>query len=832
MKISPLKISSLKISPLGTLAHLAVLASLWLAPTSALAVEAEALLFTTTAAQGGNLSLRGSDARLQLIVTAKTGEDERDATRSVEFAIEPAVAAIDAGGYVKPLTNGSATITARLGELTAQTRLEVSGLEEVQPVNFPNQVVPIFTKLGCNGGGCHGKAAGQAGFKLSLLGFEPREDFEHLVLESRGRRLFPAVPSQSLLLQKAVNQSPHGGGQRLEVDSYEYRVLERWIATGLPYGGDDDPVVTAIDVLPPQRRLARGEVQQIAVVATYSDGSLEDITRTAQFESNNKDLANVDERGLVTLGDQPGDVAVMARYQGQVAVFRSSIPLGVEFAEGETQWPPARNVVDERVFAKLRTLGIPPSPPCDDATFVRRATLDICGRLPTIEETRNFLTSTDEQKHSQLVDQLLETTDYAEHFAKKWSTILRNRRSSAGQQFGTFAFYDWLHGSFHKNKPYDQLVRELLTATGTVETNPPVAWFREVATTESRVEDAAQLFLGQRIQCARCHHHPFEKWSQTDYYQLAAFFSKLDKKEGPTPEEPIFVSRIGGASAQHPKSGQALKPAGLDAEPVELQGLDDPRDELVDWMVAPENPFFARSLANRYWKHFFATGLVEPEDDMRVTNPATNPELLDGLASHLIESKFDLKSLIRLICTSSAYRTSSDGNAHNLGDHHSYSRFYPKRLPAEMLLDAIDQVAMTETAFSGMPAGTRAMSLPDTGFSSYFLDVFGRPDATTACECERGQEATLAQSLHLLNSKEVQAKLAGDASRPAAMAASSQDPAELIDELYLTALSRSPTPQELETAIRYVAERADRKREAYEDLVWAIINSKEFLFNH
>ncbi|MEX1042933.1 MAG: DUF1549 and DUF1553 domain-containing protein [Pirellulaceae bacterium] len=818
------------ILPLGT--RLILWACLILATRTALAESLPELSFTIPTSATSGLTLRGGDARMQLIVTAKTGDQHRDATRDVQFRIEPPIADVDSGGYVRPLENGTATITAVLGEVTTQTQLEVSGLDIVQPVNFPHQVVPIFTKLGCNGGGCHGKAAGQAGFRLSLLGFEPREDYEHLVNESRGRRLFPAAPTQSLLLQKATNQSPHGGGQRMDVDSYEYRVIQRWIATGMPYGSDSDPIVTGIEVIPPQRRLDRAAVQQISVVASYSDGSSEDVTRTAQFESNNKDLADVDVQGLVTLGNQPGDVAVMTRYLGQVAVFRSSIPLGVELAESDLQWPPARNVVDEHVFAKLKTLGIPPSPLADDATFIRRVTLDICGRLPTIEESQAFLASTSDDKHVELVDRLLDSTDYAEHFAKKWSMILRNRRTAPGRQAGTFAFHHWLRDSFHENKPYDQLVRELLTASGSVETNPPVAWFREVANTESRVEDAAQLFLGQRIQCARCHHHPFEKWSQADYYHMSAFFSKVTQKEGATPDQPLLVSRIGGAAARHPKSGETLKPAGLDAEPLDLAATDDPRESLVDWMADPENPFFARSLANRYWKHFLATGLVEPEDDMRVTNPATNPELLDGLAQHLIDSAFDMKSLVRLICTSSTYRLSSEANEHNLDDRHSYSRYYPKRLPAEILLDAINQVTLTETSFGGMPSGTRAVSLPDTGFASYFLDVFGRPDATTACECERSPEATLAQSLHLLNSKEVQGKLSADIGRPATMASGSQSPKELLHSLYLAALSRHPTPQELDTAVTYVEARADRPREAYEDLVWAIINSKEFLFNH
>ncbi len=791
------------------------------------------LQFETAMHTGGEdnraVVLQGQDARWQLQVTQRAdAPDVRDVTREVRYTVHPEIVEIDRTGFAKPVADGQAVITARLGEQSATIDVQVAGLGKTLPVNFPNQVVPIFTKLGCNGGGCHGKAAGQAGFKLSLLGFEPREDFEHLVNEARGRRIFPAVPSRSLLLQKAIGTVPHGGGKRLEEDSHEFRILERWIMGGMPYGSDDDPVVTRIETIPSGRRLERGESQQLSVIAHYSDGHSEDITRTAQYESNNSDLADVDEQGLVTLGQRAGDVAVMARYQGQVSVFRASIPLGIEV----TQWPAANNLVDELVFAKLKTLGIPPSDLCSDATFVRRVTLDLAGRLPTVGETRAFLDSSEENRLASLVDSLLASTDHAEFFAKKWSTILRNRREGAGDQFGTFAFFDWLRTSFHENKPYDQFARELLTASGSLDTNPPVAWLREVKSTEARVEDAAQLFLGQRLQCARCHHHPFEKWSQKDYFQMAAFFSTLSGKEGDRPEEPRFVSRVQGASARHPKSGQQLKPAGLDGHTLDIQPNQDPREALADWMVAPDNRFFARALVNRYWKHFFATGLVEPEDDMRVTNPPTNPELLDGLADYFVQNKFDLKSLIRLICTSNAYRMESSANEYNLGDSNSYSRFYPKRLQAEVLLDAINQVTLTSTGFSGMPSDTRAVELPDTSYQSYFLDVFGKPDSATACECERSGEATLAQSLHLLNSSEVQAKLRDDQGRAAAMAASS-DPLEIvIGDLYLAALSRQPRESELQTATKYLAGKPDQRREAFEDLVWAIINSKEFLFNH
>ena len=784
----------------------------------------------------GPVQMIGSDARWQLQVTSIDSDGNTvDVTREVQYNLNSPIVSVGTDGYLRPLKNGQAQITAKWStdaengaELTAQIDVQVTGMDQLHPVNFRNQIIPIFTKFGCNGGGCHGKAAGQAGFKLSLLGFEPQEDFDHLINESRGRRLFPSFPSQSLLLQKAINAAPHGGGKRMDQDSHEYRLLERWIATGTPYGSNDDPVVEKIQVVPADIRRAPEGTQQLRVTAHYSDGHIEDITRTAQYESNNTDMAEVDELGFVKLGTESGDVSVMARYQGKVAVFRSSIPLGIDIES----WPPERNVVDTFVFAKLKNLGIPASQLSDDSTFIRRVTLDLAGRLPTIQETEQFLSEADESKYDHLVDRLLESTDYAEYFAKKWSAILRNRRDKAGDQFGSYAFYDWLRSSLHSNVSYADIVRQLLTASGSVDSNPAVVWLREVPNTESRVEDAAQLFLGQRLQCARCHHHPFEKWSQADYFKMAAFFSKIQRKEGEHPDEPVYISRLGGAAARHPKTGQNLKPAGLDGPELALESYQDPRSELVEWMVAPENPFFARSLVNRYWKHFFASGMVEPEDDMRVTNPPSNPELLDALADHFVSHDFDLKSLIRLICTSSAYRLASHANDHNLSDRNSYSRFYPKRLSSEVLLDAVNQVTMTSTNFDGMPDQTRAVRLPDTNFSSYFLDVFGKPDSTTACECERSGEATLAQSLHLLNSKEVQEKLKSDSGRAAALAQSSDPLDERVTELYLAALSRAPTPAELDAATGYLNDKAADQRAAFEDLVWAMINSKEFLFNH
>lgn len=778
-----------------------------------------------------SIELNGRDSRWQLVVTKAAGnQGTHDVTRHVTYSVKPeGKLAISESGLLTPLADGEAIITAvQSGAQSAHLRVRIVTMEEIRPVNFPNQVVPIFTKYGCNGGGCHGKAAGQAGFKLSLLGFNPLEDYSHLIHESRGRRVFPAMPSYSLLLQKAVGAVPHGGGQRLAVDSHEYRILRRWIAGGMPYGSADSPRLINIRMAPPKRQLERETQQQLQVVAEYSDGSVEDVTHSAQYESNNSDLADVDERGLVTTGKQVGGAAVMARYQGQVAVFRAEIPLGIEVA----QWPASRNPIDDWVFGKLRSLGIPPSDLCSDSTWIRRVTLDLAGRLPTAREARDFLASDAPLKFERTVDRLLDSADYATHFAKKWSAILRNRRSNPGQQFRTYAFHEWLRNSLRENQPYDQMVREILTASGNVETNPAVAWFAQVPSKEERIEDAAQLFLGQRLQCARCHHHPYEKWSQRDYYQMAAFFSSVRAKPTDLPDEKRFIAQPTNASAKHPKTGKSLVPAGLDSEPVPISFDTDPRHALADWMVSPENPFFARALANRYWKHFFAIGVVEPEDDMRVTNPASNRELLDGLAERFVESHFDLKSLCRLICTSTAYRLDANANEYNLQDNNGYSRYYPKRLSAEVLLDAIDQVASTHTQFAEVPDGTRANALPDTSFPSYFLDVFGKPDSTTACECERSGDITLAQSLHLLNSKDVQSKLRSDTGRAAAMAASSEPNSVLISQLYLVAFSRQPTAEELRTAEEFLSRKSDKRREAFEDLIWAIINTKEFLFNH
>jgi hypothetical protein len=791
--------------------------------------------------------LAGRDSRQQLIVTSPPAANGqlRDLTRQVHYSADPAgIVRIDNVGLVWPLADGKATITAKApGGQKSSIAVSVVHFADDPPVNFPNQVVPIFTKLGCNAGGCHGKASGQNGFRLSLLGFEPSEDYEHLVKEGRGRRLSPAAPDSSLLLQKAAGLMPHGGGQRMEVDSVPYKMLRRWIAQGMPYGKPDDPVVASIEVIPSIRTLSPGAQQQLICLAHYSDGTVEDVTLMTKFEPNDTEMAEVSPSGLVTARDLPGMVAVMARYQGQVAVFRAALPLGAPVDAmpgvknpGPKNFAPSNfapsHFIDEAVFKQLRTLGIPPSAACDDATFVRRTSIDIAGRLPSAGETERFLADGDPHKRAQWVDSLLDSEGYADYFATKWSSVLRNKRIVPSYEHGDFLFHDWIRDSLYENKPYDQFVREILAASGEVSENPPVAWYREAAEPTQEMEDTAQLFLGMRIQCAHCHHHPFERWSQQDYFGFDAYFTRVGKKSGLEASEFRVFHRRGLASAENIRTHKPVAPAPLGGKPVELSPDQDPRQALVDWMVDSKNPYFASALANRYWKHFFGRGLVEPEDDMRATNPATNPELLAALAKHFIASKFDLKDMVRTICNSQVYQLSAVPNKFNAGDRQSYSHYYAKRLTAEVLLDAVDHVTATPTKFAGLPVGTLAVELPDTGFNSYFLTVFGRPEGSSSCECERSNDANLAQSLHLLNSVDVQQKVAAGVGRAAALAGDKRHTsAQKIDEIYLEFYSRHPAPEETALSLAHLL-RTKNDRAAYEDILWALINTKEFLFNH
>jgi len=714
--------------------------------------------------------------------------------------------------------------------------------ETARPLGFANDVVPILTKASCNSGGCHAKAGnGQNGFRLSLLGFEPQEDYEHIVKEGHGRRVFPAAPEQSLLLLKAANVVPHGGGKRLDPTSEGYKRLVQWISEGMAYGKETDPTLVSIEVRPKRNVMKIHGEQQLNVLARYSDGHAGDVTRMALYEPNDKGMAEADENGLVKILDVPGNVAVMVRYQGMVSVYIASIPLGAPVV----QMPAEKNFIDALVFSNLKQVGVPPSPVCDDATFLRRVSLDIAGRLPTVEEARAFLSSTDSDRRDHLIESLLSSPDYADYFANKWTAVLRNKRDDTSDITANFAFHSWLRDGLLANKPYDQMVRELLAATGTIRDNPAVAWYKRVLEPQQQLEDVAQLFLGVRMQCAQCHHHPFERWSQKDYYSLGAFFSRVGRKPTATRGEDVIFHKRGMAQLENKKTKLPVKPAVLGGPNLAIPQDEDPRLKLADWMSDKSNPFFAKSLVNRYWKHFFKRGLVEPEDDIRETNPATNPELLEALANHFVSSGYDLKAVVRVITQSHTYHLSAMPNAYNGVDRQNFSHYYPKRLQAEVLLDALDQLTGAKTDFADLPPGTRAIALPDNSYnrSSPFLKVFGRPEGASVCECERVQSPSLAQSLHLMNASDVKSKLNTPSGRADLLSKSNKPESEKVSELYLAAYSREPSAKELKVAETYVArprvdaqgkplDPARAKREAYEDLLWAIINTKEYLYNH
>lgn len=712
-------------------------------------------------------------------------------------------------------------------------------------IYFSTDVVPILTKLGCNGGGCHGKATGQNGFKISLFGFEPDVDFEGLVTEGRGRRLSLADPDRSLLLLKATARMPHGGGRRLTESSDDYRILRDWIAQGAPGPRADDPRLERIELSPREQILETDSSQQLSVTAFFSDGSSRDVTRQAVYQSNEPGVATVDNDGLVKTTSQPGLVAVMARFGEQIATFHAAIPFATateQMASVKQQLDQLEpqlggSAVDQYLLRQWRRMGVIPSARADDATFLRRVTIDICGTLPTSDESREYLADMRSDKRARLIDRLLERPEYASYFALKWADILQNRGagySTSKQRAGTKLFSSWMRDSLAANKPYDQFVSEILTASGSQNENPPAIWYRTVRKSPEYVESVAQAFLGVRIQCAQCHHHPAERWSQADYFGLAAVFSRVGRKGGfadaevPT-DEIIYLKDHG--EVVHPRTGEKLQPRAPGGAEFSLGPHDDPRLSLARWMTSADNPFFARTLVNRMWAHFLGRGIVHPIDDARSTNPPSNPELYDALAQDFIASGFDIKHLIRVITNSHAYGLESTPHAGNARDTQTFARFYPRRLSAEVLLDGVSQTLDVPTEFPGVPAGTRAIDLPDENVAAHFLDVFGRPARMSACECERVDAPALTQALELVNSTEIQRKLMAKTGYAQQLAASNKSHTDLANEVFVRVLARQPRPDELKVAVDFLASEPDRA-DACRSLLWSLMATNEFLFNH
>lgn len=765
-------------------------------------------------------------SRAQLVVSL----DGKDVTRLATYeSANPQVCSVDATGLVRPAGAGQAQLTIKAGDQTIQIPVEVGSFDRARQIDFVTEVEPLLTRYGCNAGGCHGKATGQNGFKLSLFGFDGAFDHNAIVSEARGRRISRSSARESLLLQKATALSPHGGGKRFEIDSEPYNILLAWIESGAPASAPDVPKVQKIRIEPREQLLAPDQLQQLRVVATYTNGTERDVTRQSDYASNLDVVARVDEQGLVTANASSGEAAIMARYMGQVAVFTAIRPHGSPLASIPDFQP--INQIDNLAVEKWKKLGILPSAVCDDSTFLRRLTIDLCGRLPTTDETRAFLASTDPNKRQLLIDKLLDSPDYPAYFAMRWGTILRNSQL-AGSNKAAYAFHNWIKEMLGKNRPYSEFVRGIVAASGEWQDAPAINWYWQSRDDQLHMAtaDTAQLFLGIRLQCARCHHHPYERWGQEDYYGLAGFYTRLGRKSFGEPP-PYFSAPNVTTGEKNPLTDKVPEPKYPDGEYAKFTPEDDPRHALVDWMVKPENPYFAKAYVNRMWGHFFGRGLINEVDDMRETNPASSPEILDALANEFRGSGFNMKGIIRTMVSSRLYQLSAEPRPENVHDRQNFARYYARRMIAEVFLDAVDQTCGTRSNFGNMSANARAVDLPHEGFGSNFLDTFDRPQRVSVCECERSSAATLGQVLLLANSDEVENKIADGKGRAKKLIDTNRTPAEIVEEIYLSAYSRSPRPDERTSAISYIELAQDRNK-AVQDLLWAILNSREFMYNH
>ncbi|HEV3162944.1 MAG TPA: DUF1553 domain-containing protein [Isosphaeraceae bacterium] len=775
------------------------------------------------------VTLAGPDTTQHLIVLGVLGDRERrDLTAEASFvSTAPEVAQVDAQGRIRAVADGCAEIEVTVGSVTASTVVRVSRASEPRRVSFRNEIEPVLTKLGCNQGGCHGSQHGKGGFKLSLLGFEAEPDFTAIVKSAEGRRVTPFAPDESLFLKKPTLTVAHGGGRRMEAGSAEYALIRLWLEQGALEPTENEPTVSALQVLPAHRVLEVGEHQRLIVLATLSDGSVRDVTDHARYDTLNEGTARVSPTGVAETVGQ-GETNIMVRYQGHAAMARLTVP----YARGKPFDFPIHNIVDAKAEAKWRELGLAPSDLCTDVEFLRRAMLDMLGTTPTLDEIDAFLTDSSPQKRALLIDRLLERPEYVDYWSLKWGDLLRINSDRLGAQ-GMLAFNLWLRESFRANQPVNQMVAELVTAQGSIYTNGPANYFRVASNPEDLAETTAQVFMGVRLQCAKCHHHPFEAYGQDDYYGLAAYFARVRTKNSDEfglfgREQVIYVTKAG--EVRQPRSGQIMKPTPLNGSPADDD--IDRRRALAHWLTQPDNRWLARNVVNRYWGYLMGKGLVNPIDDLRETNPPSNPELLNALADEFIKGGYDLKDLLRVIMTSRVYQLSSQPTPDNRLDTAFFTHYTVKRLTAEQLLDAVNLATGTVEKFPLKPAGTRAIALPDTNYSSYFLDTFGRPGRVIACECERSTDPNLSQALHMMNGELINRKVSQLDGRLARLL---KDPKltddTLIQTLYRLSFNRPATDAEVTTAAALIHEAPNRTLGA-QDLFWGLLNSKEFLFNH
>lgn len=781
------------------------------------------------------------EARQQLLVQRQVaGQIYEQVREGVTWKSNDERVARVENGLVIPVGDGATTITAHVAGQTLTTPVKVTGQHAPFAWSFRNHVESVLSKTGCNGGACHGARAGKNGFRLNLFGYDPDADYSYLARQANGRRIVPNDPGRSLLLTKPTGVIPHKGGVRFEPDSLEYRVLAEWIAQGTPGPQATDPNLTKLEVFPPHSRQQLGAIQQLVVLAHFSDGHVEDVTRWAKYTSVNSSVASVGDRGAVEVAGA-GEGAILVWYLNANTLSFLSVPYANDVPPETFAKAEARNFVDREVLDKLASLNLPPAPLADDATFLRRAHLDTIGVLPTPDEVRAFLADGDPGKRDRLVDQLLARPEFVDYWTYRWGDLLLVSGERLRPQ-ALETYHAWIREQVARNTPWDVLVRELITASGSTHENGAANFFALHQDPEDMSESTAQAFLGLSINCAKCHNHPLEKWTNDQYFGMANMFARVRSKGWGGDYRSGDGLRIVFSDTQgeliQPSKGKPQPPRPLDGAALPFADVSDRRVALAAWLVAPENPYFTRTIVNRVWANFLGVGLVEKVDDMRLTNPASNDRLLQSLADYLVAEKYDLKQLMRVILKSATYQRSSQPTPANAPDERFYSRYYPKRLKAELLLDAITTVTGVPSEFKKAdnkpyPPGTRALQLPDSSVDSYFLRTFGRPERLITCECERSDEPSMTQVLHLANGDTLNGKLRATGNRIDQWLAAGASDAAIAEELYLLALSRLPTAREQAQFAEILGPTpAAERRQALEDLCWSVLTSREFLFNH
>lgn len=789
-----------------------------------------------------SVELHGSHERQQLLAQVTSVGGERDRTAEAVWTSEtPEVATVDAGGLVRAVADGAAVIRVQVDGLEADLTLSVKGTRDPFQWGFRQHVIPVLTKMSCNSGACHGSTGGKNGLKLTLRGYDPWADHDSLTREATARRVSLAEPASSLFLLKPTQTLPHGGGKRIDVGSLEYRVLAEWIAGGAPGPSDGDPQVVGLEVYPREVTVQPDSVQRLVVRARYSDGRLSDVTRWARYSSTNAAVAEVDAGGIVTMVGR-GEAAITVAYDTSVLYARLTVPHDNDLTESDFGRLTVNNYIDELVLAKLRKLRIAPSDLASDSDFVRRAYLDATGTLPTAGEVEGFLADTAPGKRRRLVDRLLESPQFADYWAYKWSDLLLvSTNRDHLNRTALWDFYSWIRDSVEQNKPWDEFARDIFSSTGSSRENGALNYFVLHKDTIDLAENTTQAFMGQTLTCARCHNHPLEKWTQVQYYRFANLFSRIGIKTGDEPGDSVIFTKDFG-DIPHPRTGEPLPPTPLEGEELPLASGGDRKLHLSEWLASGANPYFARNVVSRIWASFFARGLVDPPDDLRVTNPSSNERLFSALSRDFVESGYDVKHIIRRIMNSGTYQRSSTPNASNETDDRYYSRYQVKRLPAEVILDAMSSITGSASRFDGYPAGMKAIQLPDVQVESRFLESFGRPPRLVCDVEERSDDPSIAQALHVINGETLNEKLRADGNSVSSFLQLGLSDRRILEHLYLSAFSRYPTESEESRVLEELGQAragdgpggsAERvRRGAVEDLMWAMLTTREFLFNH